>query len=73
MKRQRKILEQIAEDAAALDCEAEVLHARNILARGTSSHRQVGVYDRAIAAGKTHDQALREVVASVIEGTVRGI
>jgi carboxylate-amine ligase len=68
-----EILEQVAEDAAALDCEAEVLNARTILARGTSAHRQVSVYEQAIAAGMSHEQALREVVGALIEGTVSGI
>ncbi|MEJ2139615.1 MAG: carboxylate-amine ligase [Gammaproteobacteria bacterium] len=68
-----EILEQVDEDAQFFGCEREVAHARTILSRGTSAHQQVATYDQAIAEGKTHEQALGEVVAFLIEGTSRDL
>ena len=50
-----ELLELVEEDAAALDCAAEVAHARTILERGTSAHRQVRAYQQAVAL--RHGQA----------------
>ncbi len=61
----------VAEDAQALDCEAEVAHCRTIAAQGTSADRQVAVLAAAIAAGKTRDEALRAVVDQLIAETAR--
>ncbi len=60
------------QDAEALDCQAEVAHVREIVARGTSAHRQVDVYEWAMAAGATQEEALREVVRYLIEATAKG-
>jgi carboxylate-amine ligase len=68
-----EILELIAEDAQALDCTAEVAHAREILTRGTSAHRQVQAYERARQAGASEQEALREVVDFLIEETAAGL
>lgn len=64
-----EILDLIAEDAAALGCEAEVSRARKILGRGTSAHRQVAIYDNAVAAGADPDNAVRTVVRGLIDET----
>jgi carboxylate-amine ligase len=69
----REILEEVDEDAQFFGCEREVAHARTILSRGTSAHQQVATYEKAIADGKTHEEALREVVAFLIEGTSRDL
>jgi carboxylate-amine ligase len=61
----------VAEDAQALDCEAEVAHCRTIAAQGTSADRQVAVLAASIAAGKTRDEALRAVVDQLIAETAR--
>jgi carboxylate-amine ligase len=61
----------VAEDAQALDCEAEVAHCRTIATQGTSADRQVAVLAAAIAAGKTRDEALRAVVDQLIAETAR--
>jgi len=68
-----EILELIAEDAQALDCVEEVAHARVILGRGTSSHRQVQAYERARQAGASDQEALREVVDFLIEESAAGL
>jgi carboxylate-amine ligase len=67
-----EILDLIREDADALDCLDEVIHARQILQRGTSADRQIGVYQHAMADGADRTEALRRVVDALIEETVRG-
>ena len=64
-----ELLELVEEDAAALGCIAEVAHARTILERGTSAHRQVRAYEQALGAGMSKQEALRAVVDMLIAGT----
>jgi carboxylate-amine ligase len=68
-----ELIEFVHEDAEALDCVAEVGHARDILTRGTSAQRQLGVYDDALAGGADKAEALRAVVDFLIEETVHGL
>ncbi len=67
----REILEMISEDADALGCAAEVMHAKKILKRGTSAHRQVATYNEAIAKGLSPEEAQQKVVRSLIRRTAR--
>ena len=67
-----EILELVAEDAAALNCEAEIARLPKILTAGTSAHRQIEVYENARAAGRTREEALREVVQYLIATTQAG-
>jgi len=57
-----QVLDFIAEDAAALDCEAEIKHLLRIVAQGTSADRQIDIFSRAIAAGRRRLRALKDVV-----------
>ncbi|MBK8208581.1 MAG: carboxylate-amine ligase [Rhodospirillales bacterium] len=66
-----ELIELTAEDASALDCEAEILHCRKIIARGTSAHRQLETYASALGRGSSSEQAVRDVVDTLIEETVR--
>ncbi|HEX6994230.1 MAG TPA: carboxylate-amine ligase [Gammaproteobacteria bacterium] len=68
-----ELLALIRDDAAALGCTAEVEHARTILARGTSAHRQIDVRRKALAAGATEAEAFVAVVDHLIEETRRGV
>ncbi len=68
-----EMLELIREDAEALGCIAEVAHAREILARGTSAHTQRHVFHAALAAGADRREALQAVVDWLIEETVHGL
>ena len=68
-----EILDLVREDAEALDCVAEVEHAREIVARGTSAHRQVETFDAAIAGGASRQEALGAVVDMLIAETVTGL
>ena len=67
-----EILELVQEDAEYFGCEREVRHARNILRRGTSAHRQIDVYEKALAKGQSKEEAQREVVRWLMRETLRG-
>ncbi len=56
------LLARVAQDADALGCRAECEHARTVLARGTSSDRQVAVFEAAQAHGGSDRAALSAVV-----------
>ncbi len=68
-----EIIELVSEDAAELDCLAEVEHARTIVARGTSAHRQLKAYDEAIESGASPKEAAKAVVDWLIAETVAGV
>jgi carboxylate-amine ligase len=55
-------LAMIRPDAEQLDCVTAVEHARQIVARGTSAHRQLAVQRAAIERGASQQEALRAVV-----------
>jgi carboxylate-amine ligase len=59
----------IKSDAAALDCVAEIEHARVILTRGTSADQQLALYDKLRARGTPRQQALRAVVDWLLKTT----
>jgi glutamate---cysteine ligase / carboxylate-amine ligase len=63
----------VDQDARDFGCLPEVVHAREILARGTSAHRQLAVFQRALADGATRSEALAAVVDWLIAETVRGV
>ncbi|NIA69114.1 carboxylate-amine ligase [Pelagibius litoralis] len=65
-----EIIGLVSEHASALDCLAEVEHAREIVKRGTSAHRQIAIYEAALAAGAGKHEALVQVVDFLIEETV---
>jgi carboxylate-amine ligase len=60
-------------DAERLGCIPEILHAREILARGTSAHNQLRVFAEAEAAGATRQEALRTVVDWLVAETKAGV
>ncbi len=68
------LLEEIigltGEHAQALGCLTQVQHAREILRRGTSAHRQLAVFGEATAAGADKQEALKQVVDYLIEASV---
>jgi len=68
-----EILLLIAEDAEHFDCVAEVERARDIVARGTSAHRQLDCYRRAREAGADDRAALQSVVDLLIRETLHDI
>lgn len=68
-----EILEILAPDAAHFGCEAELAHARTILARGTSAHWQIKAFEDAKAGGATEAEALKAVVDLLIRETLYGL
>ena len=68
-----ELIEIVSEDAVEFDVVDEVMHARTIVAEGTSAHRQLNTYQSAIEAGADRDQALREVVDGLIVDSMHGI
>jgi len=65
-----ELLVLLREDAEALDCTAEIEHARTIVARGTSADRQVACFERLVAEGASRDEALKGLVDHLIGETV---
>ncbi len=68
-----EIFELVAEDAEYFDCVDELHHARDIVARGTSAHWQVGTFQKAIEDGASTEEALKAVVDMLIKETLYGI
>lgn len=68
-----ELIDLTAEDAQALACEPQIQQLRQILARGTSAHRQEQLFCERLAAGDGPEQAQRRVVDFLIEETVRGV
>ena len=68
-----ELIDLLHDDAAELGCAAEVARAKDILARGTSAHRQIAVRTRALADGATEDEANRSVVDHLIVETAAGL
>jgi len=68
-----EMLEIIAPDAAHFACEAEVAHARTILARGTSAHWQIAAFEEALRGGATEAEALAAVVAMLARESLAGL
>jgi len=68
-----EMIEAVAEDAVALDCEAEVRHALNIVANGSGADRQTDHFRLRLLEGDTAAQALHSVVDLIIEETRAGL
>ena len=66
----RNLVDELAEDAHALDCEVALERVRAILDEGTSAHAQLAVYDAARERGDTPSKALLAVMDWIVEATV---
>ncbi|MCC7327210.1 MAG: carboxylate-amine ligase [Burkholderiales bacterium] len=64
------LLEQVAEDAAALRCESALARIPKLLTEGTSAHRQVKLYRAYRARGETPTKAMQSVVDWLIAATL---
>jgi glutamate---cysteine ligase / carboxylate-amine ligase len=64
-----EIIERIKDDIAHFGCEAEIAHARTILARGTSADRQLACAAAARKSGATEPEAMRAVVDQLLAET----
>lgn len=68
-----ELIEMTAPDAAEFDVRDEVAAARDIVANGTSAHRQLATYEEATAAGASEREALSAVVDELIVDSIHGI
>jgi carboxylate-amine ligase len=68
-----EIIGLVGKDSDVLGCRAEIEATRQILTRGTSAHRQIALYDNAVANGATREEALRSVVDGLIAETAHGL
>ncbi len=64
---------ELAEDAAALDCEAELNHVHEIIRNGSSADRQIDLYRLRRLEGDSEEEALVAVVDALIEETCGGL
>lgn len=62
----------VREEAEKLGCVAEVQRIRKIVADGTSADRQVMVFQRALAEGRSEKDALSAVVDHLVAETLEG-
>ncbi|MCQ3806961.1 MAG: carboxylate-amine ligase [Acidimicrobiaceae bacterium] len=65
-----ELVELVRPDAEALNCVGEVEHALTICERGTSADRQLAVYQGALDAGATNDEAIKAVVDALITDSI---
>jgi carboxylate-amine ligase len=68
-----ELITLVRQDATALGCLSEVEHLNTLLARGTSAHRQLRIYEAARAAGASGREALLAVVDFLVKETTAGI
>ncbi|WP_169569976.1 carboxylate-amine ligase [Sneathiella limimaris] len=68
-----EIIELVREDAEALGCLDEVLHARTIISRGTSADRQLATFKASQDAGEDLKTSLQKVVDQVLQETISGL
>ena len=65
-----ELYEMLAPAARRLNCLDELNGTRSIMDQGTSAHRQVETFEKAVAGGAETREALREVVDFLIAETV---
>jgi carboxylate-amine ligase len=65
-----ELFDLVAEDAAYFGCVAEVKHAREILARGTSADRQIARFEAVKELGGSEQAALVAVVDGILDDTM---
>jgi carboxylate-amine ligase len=65
-----ELIEVLRDDAAALGCLSELERAREVIANGTSADRQLAIYNKAIEAGASTEEAHRAVVEWLMQASV---
>jgi len=68
----RALLDEVAEDAARLDCAPGLDRIRRLLVEGTSAHVQIKLFERRRAQGDSVTQAMQYVVDWLIAATYNG-
>ena len=67
------LVDELADDARALGCEAELRRALTIIREGTGADRQVDLYRLRRLEGDSEEEALRRVVDQVLAETKEGL
>ena len=67
------LVEELADDARALGCAAEVRHALTIIREGTCADRQIDLYRLRLLEGDSEEEALQRVVDQVLAETKEGL
>ena len=67
------LVEDLAEEAGALGCEAELAHALHLVRTGTGADRQIDHFRLRRLEGDSQVEALRAVVDLVVEETRSGV
>ena len=68
-----ELVNELADDARALGCEAEMRRTLAIIREGTGADRQIDLYRLRRLEGDTEEQALRRVVEQVLAETKEGL
>lgn len=68
-----EIIEMLDDDAAELGTRDEIAHARTIVERGTSAHRQIKIYQDALDSNASNHEALQAVVDGLIVDSMYGL
>ena len=68
-----RLVDELGDDAVALDCESELRHVFTIINQGSGADRQVDHYRLRRLEGDTDEEALRSVVDLVIAETQEGV
>ena len=64
------LLDMVAEDADALECQRELAHLKSVVSLGAAADLQQEVFHAARLAGKSDQEALRDVVTWAVDQTV---
>ncbi len=68
-----ELFDLLKEDGEALNCTEELHSLKEILKRGTSSHRQIEIYEKAREKGASEREAGQAVARWLMEETLRGL
>ncbi|MDE0286523.1 MAG: carboxylate-amine ligase [Gammaproteobacteria bacterium] len=68
-----RLVDDLSEDAQALDCENELRHILDIIREGAGADRQIDCYRLSLLDGVTKEEALRSVVDMTLAETTAGI
>ena len=66
-----RLIALLREDAIELGCLPEIAGLRQILERGTSAHRQLRIFERALQSGADPQEAFSAVVDWLVAETAR--
>lgn len=67
------LVEELAEDASALGCEAELRRCLDMVREGSSADRQLDLFRLRLLEGADQEEALRDVVDLVVAETTAGL